>query len=89
MNGWKEAHCIYQLMNHHQGFAFLLYNNCLIFSYSMSQVIASITFLIIFTKNTHTCKKKTPLEINKSVHIGILGRIQTVRFKEPQTYYRA
>lgn len=27
MNGWKEVHCIYQLMNHHQGFVFLLYNN--------------------------------------------------------------
>lgn len=88
MNGWKEAHCIYQLMNHHQGFAFLLYNNCLIFSNSMSQVIASITFCLFLLK-IHIPVKKNPLEINKSVHIGILGRIQTVRFKEPQTYYRA
>lgn len=70
MNGWKEAHCIYQLMNHHQGFAFLLYNNRLIFSYFFHQIF------MIFTNNTHTCGKKIQLKSIKA-YIGILGRIQT------------
>lgn len=80
MNGWKEAHCIYQLMNHHQGFAFLLYNNCLIFIYNLSQIISSIKFWWFLIVIHIPVEKKIQLKLIKA-YIGILGRIQTIRLK--------